>query len=314
LGRVVDEADALGNVALETLNALGQKALLLLGDALQRVDGLLSTVGLCKVSQFNISRHSGFSTHAELNGNGEEVSAGLLGDSLTSGNTGKVDVAGLDEAGLALGGTEDLLGESVFGSAIDERDDNRSNIPETGVSHGQGGGTSTILGLDNLVTAKLDAVHEGIVLVVGDRDRRRGLAEERNNGLTRVTTNDGDGQALGVGLANDISDKGLCSDNVEGGDTEEALGVEDVLGLENLGRDGDCGVDGVGDDEDEGLGSDLGGDLDEALDNASIDVEEIVASHTRLACAGKVVSQELKLGEGPRGRTAGGGGRGGRPG
>lgn len=57
MGRVVDEADALGNVALETLNALGQKALLLLGDALQRVDGLLGAVGLCKVSQFNISRH-----------------------------------------------------------------------------------------------------------------------------------------------------------------------------------------------------------------------------------------------------------------
>jgi len=164
------------------------------------------------------------------------------------------------------GSTENLLGES-----------------ETGVSHGQGGGTSTILGLDNLVTAKLDAVHEGIVLVVGDRDRRRGLAEERNNGLTRVTTNDGDGQLLGVSPASDLGNEGLGTDDVEGGDTKETLGVEDALGLEDLGRDGDGRVDGVGDDENEGVRGNLGSDLNQALHNASIDVEKVVTSHTRLA-------------------------------
>lgn len=109
----MDKVDALGDVALEALNALLQKSLLLLGDALQRVDSLLSAVGLCTVSQNIHSKHVE-STYSELNGDREEVAASLLGDSITSGNTGQVDVAGLDEAGLALDGTENLLGESVY--------------------------------------------------------------------------------------------------------------------------------------------------------------------------------------------------------
>lgn len=47
----MDEADTLADVALETLGGLGQQGLLLLGNALQGVDGLLSTVGLCNVSK-----------------------------------------------------------------------------------------------------------------------------------------------------------------------------------------------------------------------------------------------------------------------
>lgn len=112
-----------------------------------------------------------------------------------------------------------------------------------------------------------------------------------------MTTNDGDGQLLGVSPASDLGNEGLGTDDVEGGDTKETLGVEDALGLEDLSSDRDGRVDGVGDDEDEGLGGDLGGNLDETLHNASIDVEEIVTSHTRLACAGDVVSR-VKTGEG----------------
>ena len=54
MGRVVDKADTLGDVALEALGGLGQKSLLLLGDALQRVIGLLGTVGLCNISTYPI--------------------------------------------------------------------------------------------------------------------------------------------------------------------------------------------------------------------------------------------------------------------
>jgi len=46
LGRVVGEVDALLDVALEALDSLLQKRLLLVGDALQGVGGLLGTVGL----------------------------------------------------------------------------------------------------------------------------------------------------------------------------------------------------------------------------------------------------------------------------
>lgn len=147
------------------------------------------------------------------------------------------------------------------------------NIPVTGVRHGESGRAEAILGLDNLVTAKLDAVDERIVLLIGDRDGGSDLAEERDDGLARVATDDGDGQLVGVALAGDLGNEGLGADDVEGSDTKEALGVEDALGLENLGRDGDGRVDGVGDDQDKGLRGDLGGDLDQALDDAGVDVE-----------------------------------------
>jgi hypothetical protein len=51
LGGAVDEVDALCDVALETLDALLQESLLLLGDVLQGVGDLLDTVGLWGVSQ-----------------------------------------------------------------------------------------------------------------------------------------------------------------------------------------------------------------------------------------------------------------------
>lgn len=47
LGRVVGKSNALLDVALEILDGLFQELLLLRGDALQNVDGLLGTVGLC---------------------------------------------------------------------------------------------------------------------------------------------------------------------------------------------------------------------------------------------------------------------------
>jgi hypothetical protein len=47
LGRVVGKSNALLDVALEILDGLFQELLLLRGDALQNVDGLLGTIGLC---------------------------------------------------------------------------------------------------------------------------------------------------------------------------------------------------------------------------------------------------------------------------
>ena len=158
------------------------------------------------------------------------------------------------------------------------------SLPESSISHGESGRSSTILGLDDLITTKLNTVHESIVLVGRDVDGGGSLAEERDNGLARVATNDGDGELLGGLFANNLGDKGLGADNVEGGDAKEALGVEDVLGLEDLCGDGDGGVDGVGDDKDESLGGDFGGDLDQALDDAGVDVEEVVTGHTGFAC------------------------------
>lgn len=52
------------------------------------------------------------STYAKFDGNGKEVAADLLSDSLATGNTREIDVAGLDETLLALDSTEDLVGKS----------------------------------------------------------------------------------------------------------------------------------------------------------------------------------------------------------
>lgn len=112
------------------------------------------------------------------------------------------------------------------------------------VTHRQGGRAGTGLGLDDLcgvsarrgnqandarshsesvptVTAELDALHEVLVLLSLDVLAQGGLAEERNNGDTRVAADDGDLDVLGVGVL-DLAEEARGTDDVEGGDTEEA--------------------------------------------------------------------------------------------
>lgn len=248
-GRVGDELNTLGDVALEALVASLEELLLVLVGRANGVVGLLCTLG------------------AKLDRNGEVVEASLLGDGIATGDTGKVDESGLNDTGLALVGLEELLGEA-----------------ETSVGHGEGGGSGTILGLDDLVTTELNTVGESIELVLGDVDGRLGLAEERDNGLAGVATNDGDDGLRGVLLAGDALDEGLGTDNIEGGDTEELLCVELAGLLEDLSGNGNGAVHGIGDDEDKGLRAVLDNTLDQTLHDASVDLEEVVTGHARLAC------------------------------
>lgn len=156
---------------------------------------------------------------------------------------------------------------------------------ESGVGHGEGGRASTLLGLDDLITTKLDALDKGISgLVVLWGEGWGGQAQEWDDGLARVAADDGDGDGGGVGLSGDGGDKGGGTDDIEGGDAKELLGVKDVVLLENLGGDWDGGVDGVGDDEDEGLGGELGDAGDQVTDDTGVDLEEIITGHSWLAC------------------------------
>jgi hypothetical protein len=157
-------------------------------------------------------------------------------------------------------------------------------IPVSSVSHRKGSRSSTILSLNNLITTKLHTLNQIRHLLRGDLDRRLGLAEKRNDGLSRVATNDWDSQILRILRAHDLSDEGFSTDDIEGGNTEEALGVEDSLGLEDLGGDGDGRVDRVRDDQNVGFGGDFSNDFDEAFDDTGVDVEEIITSHSWLAC------------------------------
>ena len=154
---------------------------------------------------------------AELDLGGEEVDALVLVQ-------GGVDEGGLDNTLLTLGGAEEGLGEAG-----------------TSHGHGEGGGTGTVLGLDDLVTTELDAVDESIAGLAGDGGVV-GLREQGDDGHTGVATNDGDGLAGGVGLL-DLGDEARGTDDIKGGDTEETLGVVDTAGLVDLGDDGDGGVD-----------------------------------------------------------------------
>jgi hypothetical protein len=99
-GRVVDKLDALGDVTLEAIVACLEELLLVVICAADNVDGLLGAVG------------------AKLDRHGEEVGAGGLCDGVAAGDTWQVDEAGLDDALLALGGLDDLLGESGLVSQV----------------------------------------------------------------------------------------------------------------------------------------------------------------------------------------------------
>jgi hypothetical protein len=109
-------------------------------------------------------------------------------------------------------------------------------------------------------------------------------ASSFSEGMLTLATNDGDVEVCGVLLASDLSNEGLGTDDVECGDTEQLLGVKDTSSLEDLGGDGYCGVDGVGNDEDVCLGAVLGDALDKALDDTGVDLEQVVTAHTGLAC------------------------------
>lgn len=153
---------------------------------------------------------------AELDVGGEVLDALVLVER-------RVDKGGLDDVLLALSGLEEGLGEA-----------------SSGHGHGEGGGTGTVLGLDYLVTAELHAVDVVVKLLA--REVVAGLGKEGHNGGAGVAADDSDVLVGGVG-ALDLGDEAGSADDVEGGYTEEALGVVDALGLEDLSGDGDGGVD-----------------------------------------------------------------------
>lgn len=226
---LLGKLDTLLNVALEVLEADVEELLLVVGDLADGVD-LLNTVG------------------AKLDLRGEKVNTLVLVQ-------GRVDVSGLNDTLLALGGLEERLGETG-----------------TGHGHGQSSRASTALGLDDLVTTELDALDVLVELSALEVVAR--LREEGHNGGTRVATDDNNVLRGGVG-ALELRDEARGTDNVKSGDTEESLGVVDALGLEDLCGDGDGRVDGVGDDEEVGVGAVLGAGLGQVADNRGVGVEEV---------------------------------------
>lgn len=192
---------------------------------------------------------------AKLDLGGEEINALVLVEwGLNEG--------WLNNTLLALGSLQQRLGEAG-----------------TGHGHGEGSGARTILGLDDLITTELDAVEEGRV---ADEVGVLALGEEWHDGDAGVAADDGDVLVSRVGVL-ELGDEAGGADDVEAGDTEEALWVVDALGLEDLGDDWDGRVDWVGDNEDVGVGGGLGGSLGQVADDRGVGVEEVIAGHAWLA-------------------------------
>lgn len=99
-----------------------------------------------------------------------------------------------------------------------------------------------------------------------------------------MTSDDRDGGLRRILCAGDVLDESLGTHDVKRGDAEQLLRVEFAVLGEDLGGDRDCGVDGVGDDEDVGFWAVVCYALDESLNDAGVDLEEVVAGHSWLAC------------------------------
>ncbi len=106
--------DALLNVSFKALDSNIKKLLLILAGALKDVDGFLDAVRLFVLSVCPPGvRYVNPNTYPKFDWSREKVNAGGLCDIRTSRNTWEIDVAGFDNAGLALGGLDNTLGKSV---------------------------------------------------------------------------------------------------------------------------------------------------------------------------------------------------------
>lgn len=81
-------------------------------------------------------------------------------------------------------------------------------------------------------------MYQGIKLVLRDVDLGLGLAEERDDSLSRMSTDDRDGGLGRVFLARNFFYKSLSADHIECRHTKKTLGVENTGLLHDLGGNG----------------------------------------------------------------------------
>lgn len=139
LDAIGDEGGTLGNVGLKLGDSRVEEGLLVVRD-----DG---------------QRHNPRDTRrAKLDILGEVIEASLGSEGAGRLGIGQeVDICGLDQSSLATnGGLKDDVGETC-----------------TSVSHGEGSRSCTVLRFDNLVASVLNAVGQGVQLILG-----KGLAAD----------------------------------------------------------------------------------------------------------------------------------------
>lgn len=95
-------------------------------------------------------------------------------------------------------------------------------------THRKGSTSSSSLGLNDLITTELNSLDEVLVLLVFDVLALADLAEEGDNGNTRVTTNDGNLDIFRVRRF-DLAEESRSTDNIKGGDTEDSISSANIF-------------------------------------------------------------------------------------
>jgi hypothetical protein len=143
-----------------------------------------------------------------------------------------------------------------------------------GPGHRERRGASAILGLDDLVTAILDTMHERVVLLAGLDGSGSGarLREKGDDGDARVAADDGDARVLRVS-PRDAAHEPRGADDVKRGDAKELARVERPRLLQHLRDDRHGRVDRVRDDENVRVGRVLADCLGEIAHDRRVRVE-----------------------------------------
>jgi hypothetical protein len=148
----------------------------------------------------------------------------------------------------------------------------------SGKSHAQRSRSSTILCLDDLITTVLNPLDQLFPLpsIANQSARLLCLAQQRHDCDAGMTTHDSNVRVLWIGTDYGREETRGTND-IEGGDAKETSGVKSTGFLEHGRDDGDGRIDGVGDDEDVGLGCGFGDGLGEVADDASIGLEQYIS-------------------------------------
>merc|ERR1719430_59809 len=153
--------------------------------------------------------------------------------------------------------------------------------PGGSVGHGEGGRASAILGLHHLSAGVLDADSECAQGVGIEGDGRGALGDKGHDGDASVPSDDWAVHLLGVDPL-EGSNELVGADDIEGGDTEDLLGVVDAGLLVHLSSNRHSRVDWVGDDANHGIRTDLGSSSSQGGDNGGVGIEEVVPGHAGL--------------------------------
>ncbi len=149
-----------------------------------------------------------------------------------------------------------------------------------GLRHRQGCRAGTGLGFDHLGARLLDTRGQRLDLLVAQLDPGN-TRKQRQNGDAAVAADDVDVDLAGA-LANRLGDEGIRANHIQRGYAEDLARVVDASRIEHLGRDRHGRIDRVGHDRETGFGTGPCAGSDQVLDDAGIDVEQVVTRHPGL--------------------------------